>query len=55
MTRYPDTESQREVRLLGRFLLIAAVSLETQLFHEARQTVLEVAERSWGGEDHIPI
>lgn len=36
---------EREAGLLGRFLLIATVSIGTQLFHKARLTVLEIAKR----------
>jgi len=35
---------ERKVGLLGRFLLIAAVGIETQLFHKAGMAVLEIAE-----------
>lgn len=35
---------QRAVSLLGRFSLIATVSIETQLFHKAGLTVLEMAK-----------
>lgn len=46
MTRYPDTEPGESSGLSGRFLLIAAVSIEMQLFPKARRTVLEIAKCS---------